>query len=232
MMDSALGGTLSAFEVMWNDFYSLIVADGKVHGLPLDTSYPFYALIEASGSQEDIDRDRFERALEDAFAQHLIVDAAVAQSRQQRADLWAIRDDIDNLVAAMQPEITFDVSLSIAHMDEYVGTVREKLLRQWPHGKMVVFGHIGDGNIHLVVSVGSDDAPLVHAVDEMVYSSLKPFRGVISAEHGIGIYKREFLSVSRSDSEIKLMRILKQALDPKGILNPGKIFSSAGGAHS
>jgi FAD/FMN-containing dehydrogenase len=232
MMDSALGGTLSAFEVMWNDFYSLIVADGKVHGFPLDTSHPFYVLIESSGSQEDIDRARFEHALEDAFAQQLIVDAAVAQSRQQRAELWAIRDDIDNLFAAMNPLITFDISLSIAHMDEYVRTVRENLLQRWPHGKMVVFGHIGDGNIHLVVSVGSNDPPLVHAVDEVVYSSLKLFRGVISAEHGIGIYKREFLPISRSDSEIQLMRLLKQALDPKGILNPGKIFVSAGGAPS
>ena len=232
MMDAALGGTLSAFEVMWNDFYSLIVADGKVHGLPLDTSHPFYVLIEASGSQEDIDRDRFERALEQAFEEKLIVDAAVAQSRQQRADLWAIRDDIDNLFAGMHPLITFDISLSIAHMDKYVRTVREKLLQQWPHGKMVVFGHIGDGNLHLCVSVGSEDTQVVHAVDEVVYSALKPYSGVISAEHGIGIFKREFLSISRSDSEINLMRTLKQALDPKGILNPGKIFASAGGAHS
>ena len=232
MMDAALGGTLSAFEVMWNDFYSLIVGDGTPHGLPLDTSHPFYVLIESSGSQEDIDRARFERALEEAFEEKLIVDAAVAQSRQQRADLWAIRDDIDNLFAAMDPLITFDVSLSIAHMDEYVRTVRQKLLQQWPHGRMVVFGHIGDGNIHLVVSVGSDDAQLVHAVDEVVYSALKPYHGVISAEHGIGIFKREFLSISRSENEIMLMRTLKQALDPKGILNPGKIFISAAGAHS
>jgi FAD/FMN-containing dehydrogenase len=232
MMDSALGGTLSAFEVMWNDFYSLIVADGKTHGFPLDTTHAFYVLVESSGSQEDIDRARFERALEDAFAQQLIVDAVVAQSRQQRAELWAIRDDIDKLCAAMHPLITFDISLSMAHMDEYVRTVREKLLQQWPLCKMVVFGHIGDGNIHLVVSVGSDDPQGVHAVEEVVYSSLKPFRGVISAEHGIGIYKREFLPISRSENEINLMQTLKQALDPKGILNPGKIFVSTGGAHA
>ncbi|MSQ98308.1 MAG: FAD-binding oxidoreductase [Xanthomonadales bacterium] len=228
MMDAALGGTLSAFEVMWNDFYSLIVAGGKAHGLPLDASHPFYVLIESSGGQEDIDRARFERALEQAFEEQLIVDAAVAQSRQQRADLWAIRDDIDNLFAAMDPLITFDVSLGIAHMDEYVRTVRARLLQQWPHGRMVVFGHIGDGNIHIVISVGSDDAQVVHAVDEVVYSTLKPYRGVISAEHGIGVFKREFLSISRSDSEINLMRTLKLALDPKGILNPGKIFAAAG----
>ena len=89
---------------------------------------------------------------------------------------------------------------------------------------MVVFGHIGDGNIHLVVTVGSNDAQVVHAVDEVVYPALKPYRGVISAEHGIGVFKREFLSISRSDSEINLMRTLKQALDPNHILNPGKVI--------
>ncbi len=224
IMDAALGGTLSAFEVMWNDFYTLIVSDGKPHGLPLDTSHPFYVLIEASGSHEDIDRARFERALEEAFENELIVDAAVAQSRQQRAELWAIRDDVDRMFEAMHPEITFDISLGIAHMDDYVCSVREKLLQAWPRCKMVVFGHIGDGNIHLVVSVGSDDAEVVHAVDRVVYDALQPYQGVVSAEHGIGIFKREFLSISRSENEINLMRTLKRALDPKGILNPGKIF--------
>jgi FAD/FMN-containing dehydrogenase len=224
MMDAALGGTLSAFELMWNDFYSLIVADGATHGYPLDTSHPFYVLIEASGSQEDIDRARFERALEEAFQHNLVADAAVAQSRQQRAELWAIRDDIDNLFAAMHPMITFDVSLSIAHMDEYIRTVRTRLLQQWPQGKMVVFGHMGDGNLHLCVSVASDDAAIVHAVDEVVYSALAPYQGVISAEHGIGIFKRDFLPISRNATEIALMQTLKETLDPKGILNPGKIF--------
>lgn len=228
VMDTALGGTLSAFEVMWNDFFALIIGDGKPHGLPLDTSHAFYVLIESTGSHEDIDRSRFERAMEEAFEENLIVDAVVAQSRQQRADLWAIRDDIEGLVKAMYPPITFDISLGISQMDEYTRTVREKLLQQWPGCKMVVFGHLGDGNIHLVVTVGTLDAQTVHAVDSVVYDALKPYKGVISAEHGIGIIKRDFLPISRDDNEIALMRTLKQALDPKGILNPGKVFLSNG----
>jgi FAD/FMN-containing dehydrogenase len=224
VMDTALAGTLSAYEVLWNDFYALIVGHNRKHGLPLSDAYPYYVLLEATGSHEDIDRDRFERAMEEALEQELIVDAVIAQSRQQRGDLWAIRDDIESLFAALHPLITFDISLGITQMNDYVTAVRENLRVQWPHYRMVVFGHVGDGNIHLVVTVGSLDVDVVHAVDQVVYGTLKAYQGVISAEHGIGLSKRDFLSISRNAEEIHLMKTLKIALDPKGILNPGKIF--------
>jgi len=92
---------------------------------------------------------------------------------------------------------------------------------------MVVFGHLGDGNIHLVLTIGSHEPGEVHAVETIIYEALGRRHGVISAEHGIGLDKREYLQHSRSAEEIKLMKILKQALDPKGILNPGKIFTHA-----
>jgi FAD/FMN-containing dehydrogenase len=225
VMDTALGGTLSAFEVLWNDFYHLVIEHRESHGRPLPADHPFYVLVESTGSHEDIDRARFERALEEAFEQGLIANAVVAQNRQQRDGLWAIRDDIESLFAVLHPLITFDISLGITQMDEYVRTLRENLRQQWPGYRMVVFGHAGDGNIHLVLTVGSDKAEVIHAVDRVVYGTLKPYHGVISAEHGIGLSKRDYLSISRSGEEIKLMKALKAALDPKGILNPGKIFA-------
>lgn len=224
-MDAALGGTLSAFEVMWNDFYRLIIGDGSRHGRPLDDEHPFYVLVEAAGSSEDIDRLRFEKALEEALGQELIVDATLAQNRQQRAALWAIRDDIETMARALYPPVTFDVSLSIPDMKAYVDAVRARLMQRWPDARMATFGHLGDGNIHLVFTIGSLEPAQVSALDEIVYGELAPMRGVISAEHGIGLTKREFLSVSRSATEIALMKTLKRALDPAGILNPGKIFS-------
>jgi FAD/FMN-containing dehydrogenase len=229
-MDAALGGTLSAFEVLWNDFYSLVVTHRASHGRPLPDHHSFYVLVEATGSDEDIDRARFQKALEQALEQGLIADAVVAQSRQQRAGLWAIRDDIESLFEILHPLITYDISLGISQMDDYVQALRENLRQQWPGYRMVVFGHAGDGNIHLVLTVGSGEAAVSRAVDQVVYGTLKPFRGVISAEHGIGLSKREFLSISRSAEEIRLMKILKSALDPKGILNPGKIFAAEPGA--
>ena len=223
-MDSALGGTLSAFEVMWNDFYRLIVGDGDNHGQPLQSSHGFYVLIESTGGHEEADKSRFEGALEKALEQELMVDAVIAQSKQQREDLWAIRDDIEGLVKGLFPPITFDISLGIAQMDDYVEEVRQQLTERWPDSRMVVFGHLGDGNIHLVLTVGSLEENEVHAVETIVYEALGRRQGVISAEHGIGLEKREYLKHSRSTEEIALMKTIKQALDPKGILNPGKIF--------
>jgi FAD/FMN-containing dehydrogenase len=109
-------------------------------------------------------------------------------------------------------------------MDDYVEEVREQLTERWPDSRMVVFGHLGDGNIHLVLTVGSLEKNEVRAVETIVYEALGRRQGVISAEHGIGLDKRAYLKHSRSTEEIALMKTLKQALDPKGILNPDKIF--------
>ena len=226
-MDSALGGTLSAFEVLWNDFYQTIIGDGSQHPPPLDLSHPFYVLIESTGGHQDSDRLRFEVALEEAFKSELIVDAVIAQSKQQREDLWAIRDDIEGLTKKLSPPIVFDVSLGIPKMEAYVNDVRRQLTERWPNSKMVAFGHLGDGNIHLVLTVGSLEPGQVHAVESIVYETLGRCQGIISAEHGIGLEKRDYLKHSRSAVEIDLMRTLKQALDPKGILNRGKIFETS-----
>jgi FAD/FMN-containing dehydrogenase len=223
-MDSALGGTLSAFEVMWNDFYTLIVGDGEKHGLPLDTSYAFYVLVESTGGHEEGDMSRFESALEEALGDKLIVDAVIAQSKQQRNDLWGIRDDVEGLFESLFPPIAFDVSLSIQHMEDYVEDVRARLKDKWKNARMVVFGHLGDGNIHLGLSVGSLEPEVVHAVESIVYGALERRGGVISAEHGIGLDKRDYLAHSRSAEEIALMRTIKTAIDPRNILNPGKIL--------
>ncbi len=225
-MDSALGGTLSAFEVMWNDFYTLIIGDGSRHGRPLDTDHAFYVLIESTGSDQEKDAARFENTLQQAFEEKLALDAVIAHSKQQSSGLWAIRDDIEGLVKGLHPPITYDVSLSIPQMQPYVDEVRSKLLDQWPDAKMVTFGHLGDGNIHLVLTVGSLGEEAVRSVERIVYEALGKRQGVVSAEHGIGLEKRPYLRQSRSEEEIALMRTLKKALDPKNILNPGKILES------
>ena len=224
LMDSALGGTLSAYEVLWHDFYQTIIGDGNKHKPPLSTSHQFYVLLESTGGHQESDRARFEAALEEAFESELIVDAVLAQSKKQSEDLWAIRDDIEGLSRELFPPLIFDVSLGIPKMDTYVEDVRKQLTERWPGSKMVAFGHLGDGNIHLAVTVGSLEPTEVHAVESIIYETLGRCEGIISAEHGIGLDKREYLKYSRTPVEIALMKTLKQALDPKGILNRGKIF--------
>jgi FAD/FMN-containing dehydrogenase len=223
-MDTALGGTLSAFEVMWDDFYHVVVGSGDKHGQPLKPDHAFYVLAESTGGNEEGDSAQFEAALEEAFEQGLLADAVIAQSKQQRADLWAIRDDIEGLVTKLYPPMAFDISLRIPLLEEYVQEVRSGLTALWPAARMVTFGHLGDGNIHLVISIGSLAANDVERVEKIVYEALGRRGGVISAEHGIGLEKRDYLGHSRSPEEIALMKTLKNAIDPNNILNPGKII--------
>lgn len=222
-MDRFLGGSLSAFEVMWNNFYRVVSpAPGKSHP-PLGWEYPFYVLIEATGSEHETDTARFEQALTNSFEQSLIADAVVAKSRAERDELWAIRENVEALLS-LEPLFAFDLSLAIGDMEAYVNEIRETLRARWPDLRFFVMGHLGDGNIHIFISIGSDDREERQAVEKIVYSSLKLRRGSISAEHGIGLEKRNYLHYSRSQSEIALMHTLKRTLDPKGILNPGKVI--------
>ena len=224
-LGSTLGGALSAFEVMWADFFDTVVTRSGRHVAPVPAGYPYYVLIEARGGDQAKDEAGFERALEAAMEAGLIADAAFAQNARQREAMWAIRDDIDALVDSLDPAMAFDVSLPLANAEAYAAKVNERLAARWPDRfRGTTFGHLGDGNIHFLLTVGSADPAEQHEAMQIVYDELRPFDGSISAEHGIGIEKRPFLQHSRNDVEIDLMRQLKAALDPKNILNPGKVF--------
>jgi FAD/FMN-containing dehydrogenase len=222
-IDGALGGTLSAFEVLWNSFYNTITADDQMHRPPLDRNYPYYILVEAMGGNAEADQDRFTEALMATLDKGLLADAVIAKSDAEREAMWAIRDDVV-IFLDRGPTFSFDVSLRITDMEEYAGKVHSALEAKWPDGNHMTFGHIGDGNMHYLVSVGDGSDETHHAVEEIVYNNLKEYQGSVSAEHGIGNEKKAWLPISRSTEEIALMRKLKAALDPDGILNAGKIF--------
>jgi FAD/FMN-containing dehydrogenase len=224
-LESKLGGTLNAFEVMWEDFYETILAASNRHTSPVERGHPFYALIEARGGDQAKDGSRFEQVLGEALEQGIIADAAIAGSHAQREALWAIRDDIDNLMKALAPMIVFDVSLPILDMPAYVDRVKLGLAKEFAGtAKCATFGHVGDGNVHFCISVGSGRHELQRKTMDIVYRELEPIGGSISAEHGIGLEKRPFLHYSRNPAELALMKTLKNALDPRGLLNPGKVI--------
>ncbi|MDH4005300.1 MAG: FAD-binding oxidoreductase [Gammaproteobacteria bacterium] len=225
-LGSVLGGALSAFEVLWEDFYRTIVVDLDNHQPPVSEGYPFYVLIEARGGDQRADAERFEAALGSALEGELICDAAIAQGGAQRQALWAIRDDIETLIKSLGMPIAFDVSLPIAVADEYVNRVRTRLAERWPDSfRNVTFGHLGDSNIHFIMTIGSTDQDQRAAAMNIVYEELEPYDGSVSAEHGIGLEKRSYLHHSRNAAELALMRTLKQSLDPDNILNPGKVLA-------
>jgi FAD/FMN-containing dehydrogenase len=224
--DRRLGGQLSSFEVMWGEFYRAVTGPGW-QTAPLDRDYPYYVILESQGADARRDEQLFQAALEEAVEAGLIVDAAMPKSRAERDRFWAIREDLGPITRD-RPLIAYDVSLPIRDMPAYVAEVEGRLAALWPEGRVYVFGHIGDGNLHLVVCPRTAVSDPHALADPAVYEPLAQYGGAVSAEHGIGLDKKRWMPVTRSDAEIALMRLLKRSLDPRGILNPGKVVDAAG----
>lgn len=221
-----LANGLSAFEALWNDHYKLITTESGRHSPLLPDDSPFYAIIETLGLDEQRDAEHFSQTLQKALENGLITDAVLANSRAQRQVIWGMREDIEVLVKELHPMFSYDVSLPIINMESYVETLEKNLNAQWPEvGKMVVFGHLGDGNLHIMITVRDESPQSRRQVERMVYTPLKEYGGSISAEHGIGLEKRDYLDISRSSEEIDLMKRMKLAFDPKCLLNPGKVVA-------
>lgn len=221
ILQSRLAGNLSAFEVMWNNYYHAVTEPGW-HRAPMERTHPFYVLVTAEGFQAETDRMIFERVLEEVFEAGLLIDAIIPKSRAEAKALWDIREDFEAILSPA-PVHLYDVSLPIKHMAAYVEEVSNLILERWPQARFYSFGHIGDGNLHFFIApIAGDDSHT--ECDELVYQPLARFNGAISAEHGIGTEKKRWLSQSRSDAELSLMRVLKSALDPQGLLNPNCVF--------
>lgn len=221
-IERALGGKLSAFEAIWDNYFQLALQGPHLSTPPFEQRHPYYALIESTGSDTETEADIFLAALENALSAGLINDAVLAKSEKEQESLWAIRDNIDSL-AAIAPVIIFDVGLPIGAMESYLEQIQADLKSQLDLTQLAVFGHLGDSNLHIVVGTETKDITVYHRVEEILYAPLQALGGSISAEHGIGLEKKRYLHYSRNAEEIATMRLLKKTFDPHNILNPGKV---------
>ena len=222
-LDSELGGQLAAFEALWGNYYDYNTAPPAQNTAPLARGAPFYAIAETLGGDPQHDRERVESVLAKALEDGVLTDVTIASSETERRAIWNIREDVWQ-VKNIAPLLTFDVSLPIENMKAYAQEVNDAVEAFAGPNRCFVFGHMADGNLHLVIAAG-DDAATRSKIEDMVYRPLAVIGGSVSAEHGIGLEKRDYLPLSRTAAEIATMRLLKQALDPKGILNPGKVFA-------
>lgn len=221
-----LGPMLTSFEVMWQSHYRMIAQDSGRHQAPLPADYAYYALVEASGMDPERDEDFFTQLMGTMLEEGLAADAVIASSDSQRQAIWAIREDIEGVMRAMTPLAAFDISLPIGAMEDYIGTLEHAVAAEWgDNARVITFGHLGDGNLHVGVAPRPWSEAARHRAEELVYRPLEAIGGSLSAEHGIGLEKRDWLHVSRNAEEIALMRLLKSSLDPKGLLNPGKVLN-------
>jgi len=237
MMNNVMNGQLNAFEVMWNDYYCL-GTDDAIKGTvrpPLSTEWPLYAIVESKGANALSDQENFESALANALEQGFISDAVISQSEKERADIWSIRENVD-IVLSHDPKYIYDVSLPIVEMPAYLDDVGAQLREKWPGVAFYAYGHLADGNLHLIVApepqnIGSTnvkknldaDSQWYKTSNDIVYGPLEKLGGSVSAEHGIGLEKKAYIGISRNHNELSMMRLLKQSLDARNILNPGKI---------
>ena len=222
---SGLGPLLSAFEVMWPDYWDVITTRAGVRS-PVGTGHGLYVLVEAQGTDEATDAPRFEAWLAELMERGLLSDAAVSQSVAQTKAFWAVRDICSEFGQILGPHIPYDIGLEVAGMDQFVRRCKAALATGIPGCDSVYYGHIGDGNLHLVSWVPglSVDQQPKEEMDRIVYGLVREMGGSVSAEHGIGTLKKKWLGHARSEAEIALMRTLKAALDPDGLLNPGKVI--------
>jgi FAD/FMN-containing dehydrogenase len=222
---NSLGGQLSSFEVLWNDFYRLTTTPPAPAAPPLRSDAPYYVLVESLGQEPAEEHKRMEDFLVKAKAMDLYTEAVMAHSPAQRAALWKVREDTQQIEAQVGENFGFDVSLPINCMANYVEHFRRELDAAFGPLKVWIFGHLADGNLH--IHVWGEQLDLQNdadRVERIIYTPLQALGGSISAEHGIGLRKKPYLLLSRTPEEIATMRQLKATLDPRGILNPGKVF--------
>ena len=216
-----LGDRLSAFELVSRSCLDAVLGFSAEAQDPLAVAYPWYVLAEFADSGETRElHERVEAALADCAERGALRDAAIAHSVEQARSLWSIRESIPE---AQFTNVKHDISVPISSIPEFVERAGETLRRAFGEIEIYCFGHVGDGNLHY--NVGSQALMARRAdVSRIVYDALGAFGGSISAEHGLGQLKREEIRRHKSPLELELMQALKRALDPKGVMNPGKLL--------
>ena len=226
-----LGASLTGFEVMGQFALSLVDKHFAQLRVPLFKDGAWCVLLENSDHEsESHAREQFERLLETAFEQGCVSNAVVAENLSQAKSLWHIRESIPLAQAEEGLNIKHDISIAVSRIPEFVETTDALLARALPGIRLVNFGHLGDGNLHYNVQApdGGDAAAFLRdheeEVNALVYESVARFDGSISAEHGVGSLKVEQLEQHKSPVALGIMRAIKQALDPRNLMNPGRVI--------
>jgi len=230
LMQDRCGASLTGFELMSRFCLELVAREFPQLPKPFNAPHPQYVLLELSSSEsEEHAVGLLERSIGAALERDIIADAVVATSVAQSAGLWRLREHIPLAQARAGKNIKHDISLPVSRIADFIAVTGPQLEAAFPGCQLVCFGHLGDGNLHYNVAPPegiSNEAFLVNQdkVNRVVHDSVVAFGGSISAEHGIGALKRDELAHYKSAVEINMMRAIKAALDPLGIMNPGKII--------
>lgn len=219
---------LTAFEFFSDKALAKVLGRGDVSA-PFETDCPFYALLEFEATTEE----RAEQALatfEHCVEQGWVLDGVMSQSEQQLQNLWKLREYISETISHWTPYKN-DISVTVGKVPAFLKEIDAIVGEHYPDFEIVWFGHIGDGNLHLNIlkpdAMDKDEFfGKCATVNKWVFETVQKYNGSISAEHGVGMTKRDYLEYSRSPAEIEYMKAVKAVFDPNGIMNPGKIFAA------
>jgi FAD/FMN-containing dehydrogenase len=235
LAQARLGATLTAFELIGDSCIALVERHVAAARLPLTERSPWYVLLEVSDAQDEAHASAaIEGLLEAALERQLATDVALSTSLAQFRALWALREDISEAQGSEGRTIKHDISLPISRIAEFVTRTSTAIDSHFPGQRLVVFGHLGDGNLHYNVSPAADRTGPEHAsafvaqegpINRLVHDTVAALGGSISAEHGLGVLRRDESARYKSAVEMKLMRAVKRALDPHGLMNPGKLLA-------
>ncbi len=218
---------LTAFEFFSDKGLAKILDRGDVPA-PFETPCPFYALLEFEATTEDVANDAlalFEHCVEQGW----VVDGVMSQSEQQLRNLWKLREYLSETISHWTPYKN-DISVTVSKVPAFLRDIDVIVSERYPDFIVVWYGHIGDGNLHLNILKPDDMSKdeffaKCATVNKQVFETVEKYNGSISAEHGVGMTKRDYLGYSRSSAEIEYMKAVKAVFDPNGIMNPGKIFA-------
>jgi FAD/FMN-containing dehydrogenase len=224
------GDRLTGFELMSRQSVDFVLRHAGGCSDPFAGTHPWYVLIELSDTQPDAPlNELLELRIGEALEGGVVADAVLASSEAQVAALWAMREGISEAQNHEGPSLKHDISVPVSCIPAFIQTTDQRLLDQFPGVRIVAYGHVGDGNLHYNVSkpAGSDDTAFKaqqDAIMHVIYEATTRFQGSISAEHGLGQAKRAAAKHYKDPLELELMRAIKTTLDPKGLMNPGKVL--------
>jgi FAD/FMN-containing dehydrogenase len=234
LAQARLASALTAFELMSDTCIGLVEKHVNAARLPLAERSPWYVLLEVSDAHGETNADAaIEGLLATALEQQLVSDAVLSTSLAQFRSLWALREDISESQGAEGRTIKHDIALPISCIAEFIASTDAAIAQAFPGQRMVVFGHLGDGNLHYNVSPAiGKTGPEHHAafvalegpMNRLVHDAVTAHGGSISAEHGLGVLRRDESARYKSAVELRLMAAVKSALDPHGLMNPGKVL--------
>jgi FAD/FMN-containing dehydrogenase len=235
--ESSAGNALEGFEIMPRHSLEAVLAHVPGARSPLQGEHEWHALIELAADSDGASAlpGLAQDLLESAFEAGLVEDATIAANEAQAEQFWLLRDEIAPAERALGPAMQHDISVPVARMADFVAEAVPDVERRFPGTRAVAFGHLGDGNVHFHVLApqsavrGAWEESEGKAISAYVHDIVTRWGGSISAEHGIGQLKRDELGRLGDPVHLAMMRSIKQALDPKGLLNPGKLVPLAPG---